>query len=219
MPISDEVAAHLSHDVIVQEALARGIVNRRALARWLIDNGVPGSEEAVLSAIRRHAETGNGTRLKPAYELLSGAHLNIRSGMCVILLDKRPTVQKELPRLFEAVDYSKGEALRVIHGKRSIKVILDEMNQEPVVDMVPDHHVQEVLEGLAEVHLVADNGPLDVPGVFGLISTTLGLAGINIVEIVCGSPEVVIVVQGQKALQAYEKLDALVDRAGFVAEP
>ncbi|HLE46754.1 MAG TPA: hypothetical protein VI818_00540, partial [Candidatus Thermoplasmatota archaeon] len=49
-----QVQQVFERDGVVNEAVARGIVNYRALARWIMEvTGVEASEDAVLSAIRR----------------------------------------------------------------------------------------------------------------------------------------------------------------------
>lgn len=53
-PVAKEVDVALGQDPVAREALQRGIVNLRALSRWLIrTRGWNASEEAVLSALRR----------------------------------------------------------------------------------------------------------------------------------------------------------------------
>lgn len=209
----------LRQDGVIREALRRGVVNQRALARWLIDeHGWDASEEAVLSAIRRHADDIEEDVHSDAKQVISRAHVNMRSQIGIVKMSKNQAVQKALPGMFDLVDYTKGEALRIVQSERSVKVIVDESNVPAVRERVAEDHVREILRNLTEINLVLPMESKNTPGLGALIMTTLGLHKINVLELVTGIPEVLFFVSEEEALEAYEAIDNLIDRANDHAE-
>lgn len=207
------VATYLDQDGVVREALSRGIVNQRALARWLIETkGWDATEEAVISAVRRHLEREDADRsvFDAARALFDAAHVNMRSRVGLVVAAKTQEVQERLPELFQAVDYSRGEVLRILQTDRCIKVIVDEANLASVGDLLGEDAVQEVHDGLAEINVVLPEETVTTPGVLALICTTLALHRINILEVATGLPEHLLFVAQEDARRAYETLEDLV---------
>lgn len=217
--VAQEVKASLGQDGVIREALRREVINQRALARWLIDeHGWDTTEEAVLSAIRRYADALEGEVYDQAKTVLGQAHLNMRSQVGIVKMSKTQDVQEALPHLFELVDYTKGEALRVIQSERSIKVFVDEANIPAVLELLGERHVRETRRNVTEINLVLPMESKTTPGIAGLVLNTFGLHGINLLEIVTGIPEVLLFVHEEDALDAYEALDNLIGRVDARAD-
>lgn len=214
MPSTAEAVKRiLAEDGVIREALRRDVVNQRGLARWLIDeHGWDVSEEAVLSAIRRYADELEEGVHRDAKEVISQAHLNMRSQLAIVKMTKTQAVQEALPGMFELVDYTKGEALRIVQSQRSVKVIVDETNIGPVQDRIEEAHVQEVLRHLTEINLVMPMSSKSTPGIGSLVMSSLGLHQVNVLELVTGIPEVLFFVEEEQALDAYQAIESLIDR-------
>lgn len=221
--VMDDLRAYLRQDGVVREALRRGIVNQRALARWLLErNGWEATEEAVLSALRRALAEVETSPLERAEAIFARAHLNMRSHVGIIKLSKTSEVQRLLPKLFDVVDYTKGEALRIIQSERSVKILLDEVNMPHVLRLLRNEHVEETTRRVTEINVVLPMESKTTPGIGALMMNALALQGINILEFVTGIPEVLLFVAEDDALAAYEALANLIqgaDASGRKAGP
>lgn len=211
--VAQEVKQALGEDGVIREALRRDVINQRALARWLIDeHGWDATEEAVLSAIRRYANDVEVEVYEEAKRVLSQAHVNMRSQVGIVKMVKTQDVQEQLPQMFDLVDYTKGEALRIIQSERSVKVFVDQENVPSVLEQLDGHQVMETMRDVTEINLVLPRESKQTPGIAGMVLNTFGLHGINLLELVTGIPEVLLFVDDAEALDAYEALDNLIER-------
>lgn len=208
--VSAEAASLVSRDGVLLEALSRGIVNYRALARWINRTyGVGASEEALVSAIRRLKKPGVENPFHRAREVISRSHLNVRSQACQITAPKSKAVQELLPRIFQQIDFARGEMLYYTQGETGTKIVVDESNLKPVQALLGPH-LGKITRGLAALIVVEPEEGLQVPGILALLSTSLALHDINIVDAMWGYPEYIFFVREPDTLRAYEALQSLI---------
>lgn len=208
--IAGRVAERLEEDPVLSEALSRGIVNQRALARWMIETYEwEASEDSVVSGLRSYGPDERGDILEDARALLKKAHLNTRANLCSVELAGRGHVEDCIPDLFKAVDTTRGETIRVVSSPKGFKVILDEKNLDLVRKILGDEHIDHVKEGLTEIAVVIPPKGEDTPGVMALVTARLSLRGINIEGFVDGVHEEGYLVDGEDAIKAYEALAEL----------
>lgn len=204
------VQAIFDADGVLHEVIRRGLVNYRALARWMIaTHDLAGTEDAVLSAIRRLRRNPNFDPFRSARSLLSQCHLNVRSRVCQILVAKTDDVRRRIPQMVQFVDFSKGEMLYFTWGEAGLKVLIDESNLGAVQNLF-GNAVKGALKRLSAVTVVEPEAGLNTPGVLALMSETLALRGINVIDAVYGFPDYTFFVKDADAMRAYEALESLV---------
>jgi hypothetical protein len=209
--IATQVHAYLDHDHAARDMLARGVVNVRQLARWIIKNqGWDVAEHAVASACRRYDNT------RPAHAVFSRArlalrqaHINTRAHLASAALQNSPQVQRRLAELFKIVDLSKGEKLRIVSNEQGFKVHLDEANLGKLIALVGKESILATNFSLTEIALVVRPENRDTPGILGVVYTALGAHGINVEEVVEGIAQHMILVRDADSLLAYQSLTAL----------
>ena len=198
-------------DGVLHEVVRRGLVNYRALSRWMIaSHELNASEDAVLSAIRRMKQTPGFDPFKPARTLLAQCHVNVRSRACQVMIGKAEEARRKLPQMVQLVDLSKGEMLYFTWGEFGLKVLLDEVNVGSLENLFGSA-VKKVVRHLSAVTVVEPEQGLNTPGVLALMSETLALRGINVVDAVYGYPDYIFFVKESEALKAYEALGALLN--------
>jgi hypothetical protein len=204
------VEAVLGRDGVVTEALSRGFVNLRALARWIIaSERLEATEDAVLSAIRRHQRVTWKDPYEEARGILARSHLNVRSRVAQATAPRTKPIQDKLAKLVHLVDVEKGEILYYTHGESGVKVVVDEANLSGVRDLL-GRDVRQVANDLAAVSVVEPPEGLWVSGVLALMTQALALKRINAVDAVWGFPEYTFFVKQEDTLAAYEALDGLI---------
>lgn len=203
----------LERDGVVAEALSRGIVNLRGLARWIIrTEDLDATEDAVLSALRRQRRDGSDDPYAEAREILAGSHLNVRSGVTLVTAPRTKTIQEKLVKLVHLVDFEKGEILYYTHGDSGVKIVVDRANLDDVKNLL-GKDVKKALEDLAAVSVVQPPEGLWVSGVLALMSQALALQRTNVVDAVWGFPEYTFFVEQEDTLPAYQALDGLIRAA------
>jgi aspartokinase len=201
------VTESLETDTIVREALRLDIVNHSALARRLIEtHGWTAAEEAVITAIRRFRAKMGESEQGRAKEVLSMGRLHMRSRIAIVKVSKSKEAQRLIPRLFDLVDYMKGETLRITQSDRSLKVFVDETKLEAVLQVLSAQRVEHVGRGLTEIRFVGPPECAGTPGVVALCLAAIAQRGVSLVEILSDMPEVLIFIEEESASQAYEAL-------------
>lgn len=212
--VAETVREIVSRDGIVLEALRRGFVNHRALARWVIEtHGLDASEEAALSGLRRR-ETGLGEPvIEAARRVLAQASLRVRSDVVLLVVPRDPRALGTLQGLSGTVDLSGTQPSRITRGQEAVKLVVDEDDLDAVLDQLGSVPVDDVVEDLTELQVRLPQEALDTPGVLMLLCSALALLKINLVDVTTGVDEHLLVVPEREATLAYQALRGEIDRA------
>lgn len=191
--------------------MSRGLINTSALARYIMqEKKVDASFDAVLSAIRRYEDERQDDVFDTAYELFSHTvNLSTKSNLAEISLIKDDEVQQLLPDLFDIIKYVQGDVLRIMQANESIRLLVDEKNMDRAVELFPAEKVMSVETDLAELDIHTHPHMKDTPGILAALANELAVNGINIVEFMTCSPEMVCFVKKKDLLDAYQVLHKL----------
>jgi len=204
--VAKRVRRSVQNDAILSGALARGVLNYQAAARWIVETSDwEASEGAVISALRRLDHPDRGA-FAAAREVLEESHINTRSKMGSVRLAGDATVRDRLPTLFDIVEANQGEVLRVISSDRGFNVILDEANLALIEETFPQRTIEEVQTGLTELCVVIPPEARQTPGILALVCNRLALQEINIKESVDGVYQHVLLVATDDAIEAHRLL-------------
>lgn len=205
------VADHLEEDIVLTEALRRGIVNQRALARWLMEtHDWDTSEDSVVRGIRRHSPENRENVFEDARDVLAASHVNTRSELCSVQLTGRGSIEDQIPDLFEGVNTFQGEVVRVLSSSQGFKVIVDEANLDLIRKSLGERYIDEVKRGLTEVSVVLPPRGWETPGILSLLTSRMALREINIDGFVDGVEQISLLVDDQDAIEAYDTVLELV---------
>jgi aspartokinase len=209
--IHNSVTNFIEQDVSIRRGLSRGFINSRALAVYIQRNlNLSCSLDAVISAIRRY-EAGKESKedMKNRYKLIASSKVSSRTRMVSILFRKDGNVRKSLAKLYEKIDFSKGEVLRILEVSQYIKIIIDQSNYRFVDELFSKSDIMAVDRKLGEISLIYSDNVIDTPGVFAALSSELALNSISIRDgVICGSEHIFIIHEDEmmKALQALHNI-------------
>lgn len=180
---AEQVAQILARDGVAREGLRRGIINVRALARWMIaTSGWAASEEAVLSALRRSPWTVSppDPNLK---RILKTSHINTTSNVCSVMLrGGLNTIPLAVP-LIKLLKAENPQFLRVIVSNDNARLVISG-EQMPFIKRLLGDLIEDVREGLTEISITQTKESLNAPGVVAYIVGALSFQDINFVGIV-----------------------------------
>lgn len=183
--VVSRVEAHLSHDAHMEAGIARGYLSLRRAARWLIDRYEwDVSEDAVVSALRRHEPSG---RLAGQEQLLASADLSAETGLCMATVAAGTATEG---RVFQAR----------LPGSAHARLIFEARNEGQVVEALAgdtDEGPPEVQRGIARVTF---SFPADAPPSVAAF-TILSLLALEEIEVLgqalAGSEVTVFVLESQ----------------------
>lgn len=203
--IVDLVWKAIDSEPCIRRDLNRQIINTRALAKYLIKREkLSASLDAVISAIRRYHLEQQAEIFSTAYSKIAlTTSLSTKSSLANIGLIKDTEVQNIIPKLFQIIQYTRGEVLRIIQADERIKVLIDEKNLEKVVEIFPKEKIVIVDKNLAEINLHVIPEAKMTPGIVAAITNELAINGVNLVEVMTCFPEILWFVEEKDLLKAY----------------
>lgn len=190
---SKAIWGELDRDPFARICLSRGIINQRALAREILARlKLKSSMSGAVSAIQRYARTQTHNPLDTTFSVMRNLRIASRTHVVTISLRKERDTFQLLPKLFNTVDWSKGEALRVVQAEETVKVFLDERNRETFLKLIPAQLRLEVKRGLAELDVHLSPAAMRTPGTIMTLLSGLFAKSINVEEVLVAGPEVLI---------------------------
>lgn len=205
--IRAEVWKIVDQDPSIKLDLERGLVNIRALARYCAKLGIDGTENAIISAIRRYPKDNPIKKMyKTAQEMLNSTTFSTRSNIVNIAITKNSDIQELFPKLFACINYERGDTLRIVQGEGFIKIIVDERNLSKILDIIPKKLVLHLQKDLAEINMHLHPEAVKTPGIVLVTSGELTRNGINIYEIMSCVPEMLFFVDDKDLVKAYQIL-------------
>jgi aspartokinase len=205
----------IERDGAIRKDLARGLINVRALARFIQEEarreGEEVSLEAVIGGIRRHPL---GKPLASHQSIGSlFKKLTMRNKIVDVAVLNDPEITAELGSFAPMIDYSRGETFRIVSGVESIRIVIDEKNLEKMKSIIPKKNITKIVTGLSEIIVSMSEAADRTPGVVSTVTTELAVNGINMIEFMSCVPELIIVVDEKDALRSYDAIERLSKRS------
>lgn len=201
------VRNYLSKDLSIQKNLQRGILNTRALARQIIsEQKLKTSVDAVISAIRRFSHDRvfkeGSTNVEDVFK---HSHISTKNNIACITLRTQSDIQKCLNGLTKMTDLERRETLRLVKAKKNLKLIVDMKKMEEIKDLFSNEDMG-IKENLSEIRIKTSLKADQTKGVVARVSNEMMLRNINISEIIFCTPEIIIYINQEDFLGAYESL-------------
>jgi len=193
----------LNREPEIEKCYRKGLVNRRALARYLIARGVATRREfdALVATVRRHPFQDEPAR---ARSLFGEVRVSLKDRVLILDFERQKEILRRLERVIAHIDYDRGDTLKVVVGSSSLKLFIDQ-SKERVLRPVFDRFVpRDRIDHVSEISLLFPDAAASTGGVLSAITRELALHDIVISELLTASPELLIYVKDQFATRAYE---------------
>ena len=198
----------IERDGVLKNGLARGLINARALARYIqVETRERYSFEAILSAIRRYPVKVGAAKYRNAGKLVS--KLALKNKIAVATIKNSPELPSKLAELSKEIDYGRGETFRVISGPESVFVVIDSKNLTRVISTVSKRDLVMTLDNLAEIVTTESEEALMTPGLLASLATELAINDVNLVACAAPPTSAIFIVKEDDALSGYRAIERL----------
>jgi len=206
--ITNIVSKVLDRNPAVRMNMSKGLINIRALARFIIkDKKLDSTLDAVISTIRRYKLESQEKLFEKAYEIITKTiATSTKSPLANISLIKDTEVQGLLPELFSIINYDQGDVLRIIQADESIKILVDEKNLKKVKELFPENKIIRIVENLGEINAHMNPEGEHILGVLAVTLNELAINGINVQGTMTCYPEILWFVEEKDLLKSYNVL-------------
>ena len=184
-----------------------GLINRRSLARYLIDNKLAkGNQlEAVIAMLRRYDFGKSGVH----GSTLDIKRTTMKDNILILDFEKQKEFLKELQRIITHIDYDQGDTLKVVVGSSSIKLFIDKQKEAELKDIISKFKLKRRFDKISELSLIFGEEPIDSKGILSLITQELLIHDIVVVEMLTSSPELILYLKEDDVLKAYDVIKEL----------
>ncbi|OIO64422.1 hypothetical protein COY28_00085 [Candidatus Woesearchaeota archaeon CG_4_10_14_0_2_um_filter_57_5] len=191
----------------VERCSAEGLINRRALARHLVKQGIskPKQLEALIGMLRRHKFSGvDGSAHLPTFRIA------MKDGIALMDLPRDNASMKALQEAMRATDYDKGHTFKMVTGTAGIKAVMD---TDAAKALSRNIKTAATTWGITEISMLFAVEARNTKGIVSTVATELALHGIVVQEILTASPELLLYVRDSDALSALGVLRTLLPPA------
>ena len=199
----------------MQEALSRGIVNNAALAQELlpqIENELKKKVKfsAVNMAIRRLAEKlEKSFVVKAKFE--EDTDITVKSNLIEVVFYKDQNTQSYMKKLYDLVDFRKGDFLTITQGLYEVMVITNKKFEKNILKLVSKDSIKKVIQNLSSLSINIPETSVQTVGLFYIASRALNWENINIIDIVSTYTEMTFIVTEKETSRAFDVLKKLVE--------
>ena len=214
--ISHIVQKNIEDRVFIQEAMAKGIISFSSLATLLkpeiekeLNREV--KHHAIVMALRRTAET-----LKQHHELTPfdySSEIILKTHICDIAVLKSHSLLSKIKKLYDIVNFEKGDVLNVIHGRYEVSIVTNERYYEKALNFFRTEKILNVEKELISLTLTFSKKFFYTPGVTFNVVRNIAWENINIFEIVSTNTELTLVLHKKDAIISYKALEKLTKQA------
>lgn len=191
----------------IEKSYCLGLINRRALARFLIKRGIGKNNEfeAIVAMLRRYTFENHEIIEK---NFFSDIRVNFKDKILIIDLEKSKQSLIEIEKIIKQVDYDKGDTLKVVVGSSSIKLYIDEKKKKEIKQLLEGFKNKE-MHNMVEISLMFPDSSVRSKGVISALTRELALNNVLLIEILTSSPELILYLEDKYLLKALEVIKDL----------
>ncbi|HIJ98543.1 TPA: hypothetical protein H1005_01195 [archaeon] len=215
--ISRAVEKFILDEPLLEDFLARNLINQSALARTLIPRvekeiGQKVKPQAVIMAVKRFAaDSKEHIQTKKMREVLGKSTINLKSGIADIAVEKTDGLFSLLEDLTRKVKTHRGEVLSVVEGQTEAAIITEEKYVDDIIKKLPKKSVLKVERNIVDLHLLCPPDFWNAPGIIYFVTKRLALSNINIIDLLTTPTEFSILVRKEDASRAFESISNLIE--------
>ena len=213
--ISHIVQKIINDKTFLLEPMSRGIVAYGSLAEQIKPEieeelGKEVKTHAIVMALRRYAESLKAKHKKIIFDYSS--EIILKTDICDLSLLRSTSLLNKLKRLYDVVDFEKGDILNIIHGRHEVSVVTNERYREKLLNLLTSEKILNIEKNLVSLTLTYSKDFLYTPGVIFNIVRNIAWENINIYEIVSTNTELTFILNKKDAIKGYKVLEKLVEK-------
>ena len=210
--LADEVRNFLNKNQFIAKCLNYEIINTRALSAYILKEAkLESSLHAIISAIRRYQKEKEKffetQRKNLIADTLKDSKLSTKSRLVMLTAKRNFSVLRNIiPDIIDHIDSNKGEVLRFVEGRESIKFIIDHSKKQEIINLIPKDQLIGVMEDLAEINVHLSEKYGDMHGLNAAVLNELAINDINLIDAIGCTPEIIIIIKEKDISKSHDTL-------------
>jgi hypothetical protein len=200
----------IESNLVIKKGLEWGIVNTRALARYIEKNeGVDSTQDSILGVIRRYPVSGR----KPgdARHIFAGCELSLRNKIAELQVQYHEETMYQVAEFASNLKTARGENVKLTVGEGVIRIMADQSALDAFSKTLRPRAITHYSRGLTEITVHLPPAAHTTKGVVAKATMELALNDINLAGIVDTRAELSLVVAEADAPRALEALQRILE--------
>jgi aspartokinase len=211
--ISHIVQKLVDEKVFIQESMEKDIISYASLAKQLQSEieeelGKKVKKHAIEMALRRYREQLKQKHKKVSFNYSSD--IIMKTKICDIAVVRSPTLLVKLRKLYDIIDFERGDILNIIQGSSEVSIVTNERYKNKFLEILNDEKILIQEENLISLTMTFSKNFYYTPGVVFNIIRNVAWENINIYEIVSTNTELTFIIHKKDAMKAYRSLEKLI---------
>ena len=203
----------------LEEALSKGLINYFSLAEQMKEEiekelGKDIKTSAVMMAIRRLKESLERNFVKTAGIKFRESDITIKSDLVEFTFLKSPSIICNVRKLYDSVDFSRGDFLTITHGLYEITIIASKKYGGRIEKIFESEKLIKKISSLTSLTIIIPPEALNTAGFFYIVTKALNWENISIVEIVSTLSEMTLILKESDLSKAFNSIKSLIEKSG-----
>ena len=212
--VSHVVTKLVNEKIYLHEAISKKIASYGSVAKQLKPQieqelGKEVEHSAIVTALRRYSEKIN-MRFKEIKFNSKYAEVNLKTHIIDINVLKTQALFDKLKRLYDIIDFERGDILHIIYGRTNVSIVTNERYKEEVLKLLQNQKIKKIEENLVALSFTVGKKRIDKPGVIFQVTRSLAWENINIIEIISVDLDLTFIVEKEDAIKGYNALERLI---------
>jgi len=211
--ISHIVQKLVDDNVFIQESMSQNIISYAYLAEKFKPDieeiiGKPVKKHAIEMALRRYSD-----QIKNKHETVTfdySSDIIMKTKICDIAVLRSHSLLIKLKKLYDIVDFEKGDILNIIQGSSEVIIVTNERYKNNLIEILKDEKILMIEENLVSLTMTFSKEFFYTPGVIFNIIRNVAWENINIYEIVSTNTELTFIINKKDAMKGYRALEKLI---------
>jgi aspartokinase len=212
--ISHIVQKTIHKKIFIQEAIAEGIASYGSIAKQIKPEieeelGKEVEHNAIVAALRRYAEKIDVRYGEIKFDA-DNSEVNLKTNIIDITVLKSLSLFDKLKKIYDIIDFEKGDILNIIYGRNQVSIITNERYKKQISNYLKYEKIIESKEDLVALSFTISKELMVTPGVLFHIARNFAWENINIIETISSDVEMTFIVDHKDAVAGYKALQKLV---------
>ena len=211
--ISNIVQKLVDDRIYVQESMEKEIISYASLAKQLHKDveeelGKPVKKHAIEMALRRYKDHLKNKNKTVSFNYSSD--LIMKTKICDIAVVRSPNLLMKLRKLYDIVDFERGDVLSIIQGISEVSIVTNERYKKNLLDILKVEKILITEDNLISLTMTFSKDFFYTPGIIFNIIRNIAWENINIYEIVSTNTELTVIIHKKDAMKGYKALEKLI---------
>ncbi len=211
--VSQVVKKIINNQPRLQDSMIEGIISFANLAEYLQpriekEMGEVVNTPSIVMALRRYSDNLQSKVVTQPFK--ASQELILKTNLCDICIVKTSSAIKKIQKLYNIIDYDRGETLNIIQGNYEVTIVISQKHLDDVKKIIKGEKILHLEKDLVSLTLRLSKDFLLTPGIMSVATRKLAWENINILENISTMTELAFIIPEKDSSRAYNLFQEII---------